>query len=406
MLNGNTPKLIAPYGGKLVNLLVPPDDLEERKAYASRLRSLQLSNRSVCDLELLTVGGFSPLDRFMGQADYQRVVHEMRLADGHLFPIPVTLPIAEDADIFVGEEIALRNDKNELLAIMTVEEKYAWDHEEAALKVFGSLDPRHPLVAEMNRWGKLNISGRLQVLHLPTHYDFLPLRLTPAQVRERLETYGHANVVAFQTRNPLHRVHEELTKRAIAEVDGVLLLHPVGRHDQAGRRGSLHARPHLQGADRELLRSRPRAALAAAAGDAHGRTREALWHAIIRRNYGANHLIVGRDHAGPGNDSTGKPFYGPYDAQDLVQQHQEELGVKAMPFHELLYLTEEGRYEEVSKIPAGTPTSKSPARRCAKSFSIKGVCCPTGSPAPKSRASSAKATRHVIIRVSASGSRA
>ena len=127
MMNGNAPKLIAPYGGKLVNLLVPPDELEERKAYASRLRSLQLSQRSVCDLELLAVGGFSPLDRFMGQADYQRVLDEMRLADGTLFPMPITLPIADDADMFVGEEIALRNDKNELLAIMTVEEKYAWD---------------------------------------------------------------------------------------------------------------------------------------------------------------------------------------------------------------------------------------------------------------------------------------
>ena len=164
MMNGNTPTLIAPYGGTLINLLVPPDDLEERKAYASRLRSLQLSPRSVCDLELLAIGGFSPLDRFMGQADYQRVLDEMRLADGTLFPMPVTLPIPDNADIFVGETIALRNDKNELLAIMTVEEKYGWDMDEVSLKAFGTLDARHPIVAEMQRWGKFNIAGKLEVL--------------------------------------------------------------------------------------------------------------------------------------------------------------------------------------------------------------------------------------------------
>ena len=197
MVNGNLPHLIAPYGGAMVDLLVAPDVLEERRAYASRLRSLQLSARSVCDLELIAIGGFSPLTRFMGQADYQRVLDEMRLADGTLFSMPITLPIAENADIFVGEEIALRNDKNELLAIMSVEDKYAWDLNEHALKVYGTLDPRHPLVAEMARWGKFNISGRLQVLQLPIHYDFAPLRLTPREVRARLETYGHANVVAF-----------------------------------------------------------------------------------------------------------------------------------------------------------------------------------------------------------------
>lgn len=171
-MNGNTPNLIAPYGGTLVNLLVPPEQLEARKDYASRLRSLQLSARSVCDLELIGNGGFSPLDRFMGQADYQRVLDEMRLADGTLFSIPITLPIPADADIFVGEDIALRNDKNELLAIMSVEEKYAWDKDEAAQKVFGTLDARHPLVAEMARWGTFNISGKLELLALPRHYDF------------------------------------------------------------------------------------------------------------------------------------------------------------------------------------------------------------------------------------------
>jgi sulfate adenylyltransferase len=383
MMNGNTPKLIAPYGGMLVNLLVPPDDLEERKAYASRLRSLQLSPRSVCDLELLAVGGFSPLDRFMGQADYQRVLDEMRLADGTLFPMPVTLPIPENADIFVGETIALRNDKNELLGIMTVEEKYGWDLDEASLKAFGTLDARHPIVAEMQRWGKFNISGKLEVLQLPRHYDFTPLRLTPLEVRARLETYGHQNVVAFQTRNPLHRVHEELTKRAIAGVDGVLLLHPSvgmtkpGDVDHYTRVRTYKAlTENYYDPDRVLLSLLPLAMRM-------GGPREALWHAIIRRNYGANHFIVGRDHAGPGKDSTGKPFYGPYDAQELVEKHQEELGVKMLPFSELLYLPEEDRYEEVSNIPAGTPTANISGTQVREEFLNKGRLLPDWFTRPK-----------------------
>ncbi|HRR57612.1 MAG TPA: adenylyltransferase, partial [Acidobacteriota bacterium] len=219
--------LIPPYGGKLVDLLVSKEELEERKAYAAQLPSLQVDARVVCDLELLAVGAFSPLNRFMGKEDFQRVLEEMRLADGTLFPIPVTLPVEPNPAVRLDADVALRDAKNELLGILTVEEMYEWDRREAAQKVLGTQDVRHPLVAEMHRWGSLNVSGRLQVLALPKHYDFQDLRLTPAQTRKRLRSYGRPNVVAFQTRNPLHRVHEELTKRAIQEVDGVLLLHPV-----------------------------------------------------------------------------------------------------------------------------------------------------------------------------------
>jgi sulfate adenylyltransferase len=349
--------LIEPYGGKLVNLLVPPEALAEVKARASELPSVQVSERTVCDLELLAIGGFSPLDRFMGQADYQRVLDEMRLTDGHLFPIPVMLPIDPGSGIKLDGEIALRNAKNELLAVMQIEEVYAWNLEETAQKVFGTTDLRHPLVAEMHRWGKTNISGRLQVLELPRHYDFRDLRLTPAETRLRLEGFGHFNVVAFQTRNPLHRVHEELTKRAIEAVDGVLLLHPVvgltkpGDVDHFTRVRTYKAlAERYYDPDRILLSLLPLAMRLAG-------PREALWHMIIRRNYGANHLIVGRDHAGPGNDSTGKPFYGPYDAQDLAEQYSPELGVKIVPFTMLVYLPDDGRYEEVSKVAAGVRTA-------------------------------------------------
>lgn len=357
MLSSSTSPLISPYGGQLVNLLVPAGSLPDLIAHANQLPSIRLSQRSVCDLEMLAIGAFSPLDRFMGQADYQRVLDEMRLANGYLFPIPVTLPISPDINLKLDQEIALRDANNEILATMIVEEIYNWDLAETAQKVFGSQDLRHPLVAEMHRWGNRNISGRIKLLQLPRNYDFRELRLTPIQTRQRLETYGHPNVVAFQTRNPLHRVHEELTKRAIEAVDGVLLLHPsvgmtrpgdVDHYTRVRTYKALAARYYNP--DRILLSLLPLAMRM-------GGPREALWHAVIRRNYGANHFIVGRDHAGPGNDSTGKPFYGPYDAQQIVQAHSEELGVKMMPFRMLVYLPDKDHYVEEDKVPTNARTA-------------------------------------------------
>ena len=368
-----TSTLIAPYGGKLVDLLVPAEDVDEVKAYASHLPSLQLSERARCDLELLAVGGFSPLDRFMGQADYQSVLDEMRLADGHIFPMPITLPVddKEVALLEVGKDVALRDAKNNLLAVMTVEEIYPWNLEEVADKVFGSQDLRHPLVAEMHRWGKNNISGALRVLQLPPHHDFKDLRMTPAQTRARLEQYDR-DVVAFQTRNPLHRVHEELTKRASEQIDGVLLLHPVvgmtkpGDVDHYTRvRTYKTLAANYYDADRIVLSLLPLAMRMAG-------PREALWHALIRRNYGANHLIVGRGHAGPGKDSQGRPFYGPYDAQELVTRFSDELGVKMVPFRELRYLPDEDRYEEASRIAPNRETLSISGTQVRNDYLYKG----------------------------------
>lgn len=349
--------LISPYGGALVDLVVDPEEAGELKSRAGELPYIQLSERSLCDLELLATGAFSPLDRFMGEADYRSVLGQMRLADGHVFPIPITLPVDLDAPIELDRQIALRNRKNELLGVMTIEEIYEWDRQDAAKQVFGTTDPRHPLVAEMEQWGSRNISGRLQLIQLPRHYDFQELRLTPRETRERLQALGHPNVIAFQTRNPLHRVHEELTKRAIAEVDGTLLLHPVVGMTKPGdvdhftrvRTYKVLAANHYD-RDRILLALLPLAMRMAG-------PREALWHALIRRNHGANHLIVGRDHASPGKDSKGNPYYGPYDAQDLVQEFSEELGVQPVPFRELVYLPDEDRYEEVGSIPTGVSTA-------------------------------------------------
>ena len=369
-----TTKLIPPYGGKLVDLVVPAPEAAELKEYAKRLISIRISERAVCDLELLATGAFSPLDRFMSQADHQSVLDTMRLTDGHIFPLPVTLPIDDEerARIKVGDEIALRDLQNELLAIMTVAEIYAWDLAEVAEKAFGTQDLRHPLVAEMHRWGKVNISGPLRVLQLPRHYDFKNIRLTPAETRVRLETFGHANVVAFQTRNPLHRVHEELTKRAAQEKDGVLLLHPVvgltkpGDVDHFTRVRTYKAlAARYYDPDRILLSLLPLAMRMAG-------PREALWHALIRRNYGANHLIIGRDHAGPGNDSNGKPFYGPYDAQELVEQYSDELGVAVVPFRMLVYLPDEERYEEISKVSKETRTASISGTQVREEYLLNG----------------------------------
>jgi sulfate adenylyltransferase len=349
--------LIVPYGGSLVDLMVPAEARDEVKARASQLPSVQLSARSVCDLELLATGAFSPLDRFMGQADHQHVLDEMRLSNGQLFPLPIPLPVDASPALHLDCDIALRDTKNDLLAVMTNEEIYAWELAEVAQKAFGTLDLHHPLVAEMHRWGKLHISGKLQVLQLPQHYDFQGLRLTPAQTRARLEEFGYANVVAFQTRNPLHRVHEELTKRAAQEVDGVLLLHPsVGMTKPGDVDHYTRVRAYKALAAGYYDPNRILLALLPLAMRMAG-PREALWHALIRRNHGANHFIVGRDHAGPGKDSTGQAFYGPYDAQELLQRYSAELGVHMVPFRELVYLPDQERYEEVSRIPSGTRTA-------------------------------------------------
>ena len=351
------PELISPYGGDLVNIVVDREEAEDLWAEVSGLASVQISERAMCDLELMATGGFSPLDRFMSGDDFHSVVNEMRLADGTLFPIPITLPVHEFPGLGLDKRIVLRDSRNDVLAVMDVEDIYEWDVGETAQKVFGTLDVRHPIVAEMHQWGRYNLSGRLRVLKLPEHPDFRELRLTPAQTRKALKQTGRRNVVAFQTRNPLHRVHEELTKRAADSVDGVLLLHPVVGLTKPGDVDHYtRVRTYRVLAENYYERDRILLALLPLAMRMGG-PREALWHTIIRRNFGANYLIVGRDHAGPGVDSQGKPFYGPYDAQELVESHTDEVGVEVLTFTELVYVPDEGRYEEVAKLDPGTPTA-------------------------------------------------
>ena len=324
--------LIAPYGGELVDLVAPQERFADLKDRAGRLNSIQLSERAICDLELLATGAFSPLDRFMGEDDYRRSVAEMRLSDGTLFPVPVTLSIEDAASVKIGADVALRDARNDLLAVMTIQEAYEWNPLELADEVFGTRDARHPLVSEMQRWGKVNVSGPLQVLQLPRHYDFTELRRTPRETRAELSAYGRGNVVAFHACDPFRRAEEELTRRAAESVDGVLLLHlaagltNTGDVDHYARIRTYRTLSlHYYESDRVLLSLLPLATRFAG-------PREALWHAIIRRNYGANHLIVGRDYAGPPDDSLGATIHSPDDAYELVDRYSDETGVRAVTF--------------------------------------------------------------------------
>lgn len=259
---------------------------------------------------------------------------------------------------------------------MTVQEAYEWNRREVALRVFGTTDERHPMVAEMDQWGPVNISGKLWVIGLPRHFDFRDLRLTPAQCRDRLQKMGAGNVVAFQTRNPLHRVHEEMTKRAIAATDGVLLLHPaVGMTKLGDVDHYTRVRTYRAMAENHYEPSRVLLGLLPLAMRMGG-PREALWHAVIRRNYGANHLIVGRDHAGPGNDSSDRPFYEPYGAQELVAEHSDELGVRVVPFKELVYLPDEDRYAEASAVAPGTAVKSISGTQVRGQYLDRGVKLP------------------------------
>ncbi|MEO8355857.1 MAG: bifunctional sulfate adenylyltransferase/adenylylsulfate kinase [Chloroflexota bacterium] len=368
--------LITPYGGKLVNLVADEQEREELLAHTSKLSSIKITMRNLCDLELLATGGFSPLTTFMGKADYDRVLHEMRLADGTLFPIPITLTADPKELPAVGDDVVLRNTNNDVIAIMTLDEVYHWDAETEAALAYGTTDSKHPMVSEMQRWNKVCISGPLKVINLPRYYDFVNLRHTPAQVRVKLEEMGNDNVVAFQTRNPLHRIHEELTKRAAAQVNGSLIIHPVVGMTKPGDVDHYtRVRTYKALVDNYYEKNSTMLSLLPLAMRMAG-PREALLHAIIRRNHGANHFVVGRDHAGPGNDSTGKPFYGPYEAQEVMTKYEAELGVKMVPFEMLVYLPDDDRYVEEKDVPKGAKVLNISGTQVRDDYLAKGKLLP------------------------------
>jgi sulfate adenylyltransferase len=349
----------------------PPADLlcgaERAAELRERLRDLpswELTPRQLCDLEMLASGAFSPLRGFQGRAAAEAVAATMRLppaagqAAGTLWPIPVTLDVTAavaEAAARAGA-LALRDPEGLPLAVLQVEEAWEHDREREAEAVYGTLDPHHPGVHHLlQRTNNLSLGGRVEVLRLPPHYDFVELRETPAQTRAAFARSGWTRVVAFQTRNPMHRAHFELTSRAARDRDARLLIHPaVGMT----RPGDLDHYTRVRCYQALLGRYPPglaRLALLPLAMRMAG-PREALLHAIVRRNYGCTHFIVGRDHAGPGADRQGRPFYDPYAAQDLVARHAGEIGIEMVPFREMVYVADEDRYRPEDEVPAGART--------------------------------------------------
>ncbi len=369
--------LISPFGGRLVDLVVrDPDEHGALFERAQNLPVAPLSLRAQYDLEMLAVGAFSPLDRFMARDEYESVLYEMRLKTGHLFPIPLAVPCREEVLRGHPREVALSDEQGVILAVLEVEEVYPADVLREMRAVLGGRDSAHPLVIEAKRWPSHYLAGRPRVFDLPRHRVHGPLCLTPEQTRARLSAMGHSTVVAFQTRNPMHRIHEELTKRALETVGGTLLIHPavgVTRPqdvDYALRVEVYEAlvRNHYDPAV-TLLSLMPLSMRFAG-------PREAVWHAIIRRNYGATHLIVGRDHAGPGPDSHGVPFYGPYDAQAMAEHYSDEIGVKTILARELAYLTDEDRYVDLNEVPYGARVSSISGTEVREEYLAKGRMLP------------------------------
>ena len=339
---------VAPYGGPLVDLVVGPERAAELKRQSLEWPGWDLTPRQLCDLELLATGGFSPLRGFLGRADYESVLSSMRLADGTLWPVPVTLDLPEAlaARLAPGGVLALRDPEGVLLAALAVEETWRPDKDAEALAVFGTTDATHPGVAALRASAPVYVSGRLEVLTLPLHYDFRPLRHTPAQLREQFSEHGWDRVVAFPTRDPVHRPHLELTLRAAREAGAGLLIHAVvgttgpGEVDRYTRVRCCRAvLPHYPegSAMLSMLPMAPRLA---------GR-REAVWQAIVARNHGASHVLVDGDPAGPG--------------QELVRRHEQELGVTLAPPREMVYLADRGEYVPDDEVPAGAPVLSLPA---------------------------------------------
>ena len=335
-----------PHGGELKDLYLPEHLADEAKQHAGDYPAWDLTPRQLCDLDLLLNGAFSPLEGFLGQADYEKVCDEMRLASGLLWPIPITLDVSESfaESIDTGASIALRDAEGVLIATMEVSDVWTPDKQSEARRVFGTSDDSHPAVDYlMHRAGPVYLGGKVRGVEPPTFYDFKLLRDTPSELRGRFRKLGWRKVVAFQTRNPLHRAHQELTFRAAREVDANLLLHPVVGMTKPGdidhfTRVRCYEHVLQEYPDQTTTLSLLNLAMRMAG------PREALWHGIIRKNYGCTHLIVGRDHASPGNDCNGEPFYGPYDAQELFRKHEDELDITMVPFKMMVYVENKAEF--------------------------------------------------------------
>ena len=337
-------------------LYVSSDSAAKLKVAAGSLPSWDLTARQVCDLELLMNGGFHPLRGFQSEADYTGTVETMRTSDGTLWPIPITLDVSEKfaAGVEPGQDIALRDQEGVILAILSITDKWVPNKANEALKVFGANDPAHPAVNYLhNVAGPVYLGGPVTGIQQPVHYDFKARRDTPNELRAYFRKLGWRRVVAFQTRNPLHRAHQELTFRAAREAQANLLIHPVVGMTRPGDVDHFTRVRCYEAVLDQYPASTTHLSLLNLAMRMAG-PREALWHAIIRRNHGLTHFIVGRDHAGPGKNSQGQDFYGPYDAQTLVAAHQAEIGIEMVDFKQMVYVQEKAQYYPVDEVPEGS----------------------------------------------------
>jgi sulfate adenylyltransferase len=355
-LTAATSHLIPPHGGELVQLIAQPERITELKAHSKEWPSWDLTGRQLCDLELLITGGFSPLRGFMTRADYEGVCHNMRLANGTLWPMPITLDVTEEfaKKLTPGtSKVALRDPEGVMLAVLNVEEVWQADRKAEADAVFASTSAAHPgadyAINKSNPW---YVGGKLEGTQIPSHYDFRNLRLTPAEVRAEFARVGWRKVVAFQTRNPMHRAHVELAFRAAKQVEANLLIHPVVGMTKPGDVDYYTRVRCYQLLLSKFPQSTAKLSLLPLAMRMGG-PREAIWHALIRKNHGVTHFIVGRDHAGPGKDTNGKNFYGPYEAQEVFKKHEADIGVTMVPFNMMVYLEDQDKYVPDDEVKNG-----------------------------------------------------
>jgi len=344
------------HGGTLVDLLLRGDDLKKLKQEAINYPSWTLTLRQICDVEMLLNGGFSPLRGFMNQEEYNKVVTEAHLPNGLLWPMPITLDVTQEVaeKTKIGDKVALRDYEGTLIAVLTVNDNWIPDKKKEAEHVLGSPDDEtHPTIQYLFREaGSHYLGGTLEGAQLPVYYDFVDLRLTPIELREKLSKLCWSKVVAFQTRNPMHRSHRELTLAAAKDANANILVHPVvgmtkpGDVDHYTRVRCYKEIMSYYPADMATLSLLPLAMRMAG-------PREAVWHALIRKNYGATHFIVGRDHAGPGNNRDGKPFYDPYAAQLEVDKYKDELGIKILKYSQVVYIEDIAEYRTEDNIPEG-----------------------------------------------------
>ncbi|PBK66336.1 ATP-sulfurylase [Armillaria solidipes] len=351
-----------PHGGVLKDLVARDNEISRQlREEAETLPDIVLTERQLCDLELIANGGFSPLEGFMTENDYKSVVDTLRLADGVLFPIPITLDVSgkeiSRLSIVPGSRVTLRDPRDEeALAIITVEDIYKPDRAKEAVQVFGADDPAHPAVSYLRkRVREFYVGGNFQAIQAPAHFDYVALRFTPAELRAHFQKLSWRKVVAFQTRNPMHRAHRELTVRAARQRQANVLIHPVVGLTKPGDVDHYTRVRVYEAIMAKYPNGMGHLALLPLAMRMAG-PREAVWHAIIRKNFGATHFIVGRDHAGPGKNSKGKDFYGPYDAQDLVTKYRNELQIEMVPFQQMTYLPSADEYQPVDEVLKGVQT--------------------------------------------------